>query len=169
VDAIDNTKIGFKYRFECYDTDGNLKWEFTEENLIPDAGRDYLLNAGLNAGAQFSTWYIGLYSGNYAPVAGDTAATFPASATEITTAYTGDRHALTPDALLAGVWVNSVAPAIFVFVDATTTVRGGFISTTATKGGTTGLLLSAVLAPSPKTVLAGESLKVTAGLSFITA
>ena len=169
MDAIDNTKIGFKYRFECYDTDGNLKWEFTEENLIPDAGRDYLLNAGLNAGAQFSTWYIGLYSGNYAPVAGDTAATFPASATEITTAYTGDRHALTPDALLAGVWVNSVAPAIFVFVDATTTVRGGFISTTATKGGTTGLLLSAVLAPSPKTVLAGESLKVTAGLSFITA
>lgn len=169
MDAVERSKIGFKYFFECFTADGKLKWSFTEENLIPDAGRDYLLNAGLNAGAQLSSWYIGLYSGNYAPVGGDTAATFPANATEITTAYTGDRHALTPDALLAGVWVNSVAPAIFAFVDATTTVRGGFISSTATKGGTTGLLLSAVLAPSPKTVLAGESLKVTAGLSFVTA
>jgi len=169
VDAIDKTKIGFKYRFECFDTEGNLKWEFTEENLIPDAGRDYMLNAALNAGAQFSTWYIGLYSGNYVPVAGDTAATFPASATEITTAYTGDRKVLVPGALSAGMWANVASPAVFEFSAATTTVSGGFISTVATKGGTTGVLLSAVLATSPKTVLAGESLKVTAGLSFVTA
>lgn len=169
MDVVGHSKVGFKYLFECFTAEGVLKWAFTEENLIPDVGRDYLLNAGLNGGAQLSSWFIGLYSGNYTPVGGDTAATFPANATEITTAYTGTRHAIVPDALLGGVWVNAVSPAIFDFIDATTTVRGGFISSIATKGGTTGVLLSAVLAPSPKTVLAGESLKVTAGISLITA
>jgi len=170
MDVIERQKIGFVYCFECLDRHGKRKWRFYETNLIPNEGRDYILNAALNAGAQLSTWYIGLYSGSYAPVATDTMATFPAAATEITTAYSeGTRPALTPDALAAGLWANLATPATFTFTAASTTVRGGFISSGSAKGGTTGVLLSAVLAGSPKTVLVGEVLKVSAGLTLVTA
>ena len=137
-------------------------------NIIPDQGRDYLLNAGLLLGSQFNSWFIGLYEGSYAPVAGDTMATFVASATEITAAYSeAARVALVPDALAAGVYVNAASPAVFTFT-AEKTVRGGFISSGSVKGGTTGILLSAVLSSSPKVVAAGESLRVTSGLSLVT-
>ena len=170
MNMIKSGKVGFIWKFECFLPDGTRKWESVEENLIPDEGRDYLLNAALNAGSQLSSWFIGLYSGNYSPVAGDTIATFPASSTEITTAYSeANRVALIDGALVAGLWANVASPALFTFTDASTTVRGGFISSGSVKGGTTGVLLSAVLAGSPKTVLAGEVLKVTTGLSLVTA
>lgn len=170
MDMIGKSKIGFIYTFQCFDIEGRLKWEFEEANLIPDEGRDYMMNAALNGGAQFSTWYVGLYSGNYTPVATDTAATFVASATEITTAYSETtRVALVDGALAAGLWANVASPASFTFTAASTVVRGGFITSVAAKSATTGVLLSAVLAGTAKTVLAGEVLKVTTGLSLVTA
>ena len=169
MDTIKRSKIGFIWTFECFLPDGTPKWSITEENLIPNEGRDYLMNAGLNAGAQLSTWYIGLYTGNYLPVVGDTAATFVASATEITTAYSeATRVALVNGALAAGLWANVASPASFTFTDASTVVRGGFITSVAAKSATTGVLLSAVLASTAKIVLAGEILKVTTGLSLVT-
>lgn len=165
---ISKARIGFEYKFECFDAQGRLKWEFTEHNLIPNEGRDYLLNAGLLAGSQFSNWYIGLYEGAHSPVAADTMAGFPAAATEITAAYDEvSRPALTPNALSSGIFINSASPAVFTF-NASKTVRGGFISSGSGKGGTTGVLLSAVLASSPKDVVDGDQLRVTAGLSLVT-
>jgi hypothetical protein len=165
---ISKCRIGFKYKFECFDTLGNLKWDFTENNMIPDEGRDYILNVALLGGSQFSSWYIGLYEGAHSPATGDNMSAFPATATEITTAYSeSTRVLIVPDALTNGVYVNGAAPATFTFT-AAKTVRGGFISSGSVKGGTTGVLLSAVLASSPKTVAAGESLRVTAGLSLVT-
>lgn len=165
---ISKARIGFEYTFECFDAQGRLKWAFTEHNMIPNEGRDYLLNAGLLAGSQFSNWYIGLYEGAYTPLVTDTMAGFPAAATELTTSYDeAARQALTPDALSGGVYINSTSPAWFTF-NTTKTVRGGFISSGSVKGGTTGVLLSAVLAGSPKDVSAGEQLRVKAGLSLVT-
>ena len=53
----------FVYTFRCFDRHNNLCWEWTEKNLIPTAGRDYIVAAALSGGSQFSTWYISLYSG----------------------------------------------------------------------------------------------------------
>ena len=165
---ISKARIGFEYTFECFDQDGRLKWAFTEHNLIPNEGRDYLLNAGLLAGAQLSSWYIGLYEGAHTPLATDTMAGFPAAATEITTAYDEvSRPALVPNALSGGVYINTASPAVFTF-NAAKTVRGGFITSGSVKGGVTGVLLSAVLASSPKDVVALDQLRVTAGLSLVT-
>lgn len=165
---MSRARIGFEYKFECFGADGRLKWGFTEHNIIPNEGRDYILNAALLLGPQFSNWYIGLYEGAHAPQATDTMAGFVAAATEIATAYNeAARPALTHDALAGGVYANSASPAVFTF-NAPKTVRGGFISSGAVKGGTTGILLSAVLAPSPKDVIAGDQLRVTAGLSLVT-
>lgn len=159
--------VGFVYHMECYSPDGKLLWQTREENILPDEGRDYLMNAGLNVGAQFGSWFIGLYEGNYGPVAADTMATFPASATEITAYSETARVELVDEPLASGLWANSVTKAQFTFT-ATKTVRGAFISSGSVKGGTTGVLLSAVLASSPKTVNTGEILQVVAGLSLVT-
>lgn len=161
-------RIGFVYEFELVDAMGNTLSRDRCENIIPDEGRDYILNAALNGGAQFSTWFIGLYSGNYAPQVTDTAATFPTSATEITTAYAESaRQTLVDGALDDGLFANIASPAVFTF-NTETIVRGGFIVSSSIKGGLTGVLLSAVLAGSPKTAGAGESLRVKAGLSLVT-
>lgn len=160
-------KIGFVYRFEHLSVDGDVLSVEEAHNLIPDQGRDYLLNAGLLLGSQFNSWFIGLYEGSYAPQVTDTMATIVASSTEITTAYSeAARGLLVPDALVGGVYVNAAAPRVFTFT-AAKTVRGGFISSGSVKGGTTGVLLSAVLSASPKVVGIGESLRVTAGLSLV--
>lgn len=160
-------KIGFVYRFEHLSANGDVLSVEEAHNLIPDQGRDYLLNAGLLLGSQFNSWYIGLYEGSYSPQTTDTMATIVANSTEITAAYSeAARPALVPDALAGGVYANAASPAVFTFTTEKT-VRGGFISSGSVKGGTTGVLLSAVLASSPKTVANGESLRITAGLSLV--
>jgi hypothetical protein len=161
-------KIGFTYRFEHLSEHGDVLSDDEEKNIIPDQGRDYIIAAAMLSGSQFASWYCGLYEGGYSPQASDTMATFVASATEITTAYSETaRGLIVPDAPGGGLYVNAATPLVFTFT-AATTVRGGFISSGGVKGGTTGILLSAVLASSPKTVAGGESLRITTGFSVVT-
>lgn len=156
----------FTYTFQCIGLDGQVRWEWTQGNLIPTQGRDYIEAAAMRGGSQFSTWYISLYSGSYTPQLTDTAANYAANATEITTAYSEtSRQVLTPDAAGSGSYVNTGSPAVFTFT-ADTTIRGGGIHSNAVKGGTTGILLSIVAAPTPKIVANGEQLRVIAGLSL---
>jgi hypothetical protein len=158
-------RIGFRYKFEHIRNGVVIDTEVVD-NIIPDEGRDYLMNAGLNAGTQFSTWYIGLYENNYTPVDGDTMATFPASAGELTTSYDETaRVTLVDGALDDGLWGNVASPAEFTF-NATKTVRGGFISSGSVKNGTTGVLLSAVKAGTAKNVEDTDVLRVTAGITL---
>lgn len=162
-------KLGFVYHWECIDTKGNTKWRMTTHNLIPDVGRDYLLNAGLNGGAQYNTWYIGIYEANRVPVVSDTMATLIADCQE-SQAYTSPgnlRLTLVDDALSNGVWSNATTPAEFAFT-AAKSIYGGFLSSNSAQLNTTGLLLSAVHNGTAKSVLAGEILRVTAGLSLTT-
>lgn len=167
MDFIHSNHLGFVYHLECVSPAGEALWSERWENIIPNEGRDYILNAALNAGAQFGTWYIGVYEGNYTPQATDTMATFVASATEITAYSEAARPTLVDAPLEAGLFANTVTKAEFTFTS-DKTVRGGFISSGSVKGGTTGVLLSAVLGSSPKTVGVGEILRVTAGLSLVT-
>ena len=168
MDLIHKTHIGFVYVYECFDADGRLKWRDLEENIIPDVGRDYLLNAGLLSGAQLPNWYIGLDENTRTPLAGDTMTSLLADCGEVTT-YTSSgslRLALT-GSLSAGVFSNIASPAEFVFT-AAKTIKGGFIASSAAQGATSGTLLSAVANSSPKPVGIGETLRVTAGLSLTT-
>lgn len=46
------------------------------------------------------------------------------------------------------------------------TVQGGGLHSNSVKGGTTGILVSVVAAPSPKPVVAGDVLNVIAGVAL---
>lgn len=161
---IENTQGGFIYTLECVGVDGKTKWKEEFHNLLPNVGRDYIMGAAMNGTSQFTSWYIGLYENARNPVAADTMTTLLADAGE-TTDYGATRLTLTPGALSGGVWSNSGSPAEATFT-ASATIRGGFITSGSAVGSTTGLLLSAGLLSTAKTVAAGEILKVTAGWSL---
>lgn len=50
---------GSRWNFECYDKDGNLKWEELDRpNIITDEGFNALLNIMFHGATQITTWYI---------------------------------------------------------------------------------------------------------------
>jgi len=81
------TLINSKWNFECYNTQGALKWaEYNRPNLMTDAGINYLLDVMFHGTSNVSKWYIALVESNTSPAANMTYAT--PTYTECT-AYTG--------------------------------------------------------------------------------
>ncbi len=164
----DSAKAGFKYLVETFNKDGDLIDSEVVENIIPTEGLNYLVGVSVSNTAKLNNWYIGLNSGNYTPVAGDTAATYPSNATEFTNYVGATRLAFTPGTVSGGTVDNTAAKAEFEFSD-TTTVYGGFMTSASGNGATSGVLISAVKFSSPKQPGAGGILRVTAGLSIASA
>lgn len=135
-------------------------------NLTPTQGLNYLLSVGANAGAQVATWYCGLFEGNYTPVLADTMAAFPAAATESIAYAEATRPEWVEAAPAAGVVTNGASKAVFT-VNAAKTFYGGFLSSSAIKGGTAGTLLSAAKFAAPKAMDSGEILRVTGTLTTV--
>jgi hypothetical protein len=135
-------------------------------NLVVNQGKNDILDVYFSDGTQTaaSSWFMGLItdSGFTGIVAGDTAASH-AGWSE----FTGYSEATRP------VWgqgdpasqaITNSTPVTFN-INASGTVRGGFIITQNTKGGTSGKLWAAALFSSPVTVNNGDQLKVTYNLS----
>lgn len=119
-----------------------------DHNLLPDEGLAYLLNTGLAKGAAQQSWYIALFSGNYTPTAGLTAATFVAQATEIVSASEGysesTRPVWTPGTVTANALDNTAAKATFTIATSSQVdVHGAALLSDSTKGSTSGVLMSA--------------------------
>lgn len=119
-----------------------------DKNLLPDEGLIYLLSAGLNNGTKLPTWYLSLYAANYTPLAGLTAASYPATASEITSnseGYTESaRPVWTPTAPTTPLIDNLANKAAFTIATASSlTVNGAALLSEATKGAVTGKLISA--------------------------
>ena len=159
---ISKTQVGFVYTFRHY-RNGVLLETIEQKNLMPGEGINHMLGL-LVGGAQFPAWYIGLYGNAYTPQASDKMLTFPGLAGEVS-AYAGDRKAFVPIAVSGGTLTNIGNEAEFTF-DANVTVHGGFMGSHQTKGGTAGVLLSAVQLPSSRNFLAGDTISVGAGLEI---
>lgn len=160
----ENTKLGFVYTIELI-RDGVVVDTEQVHNLVPTVGMNHMLDAVFNSGTQYANWYIGVYEGNYTPVANDTLATLISNGTECTAYDESTRVAFTSAAAAAGTVSNTASPSEFTF-NATKTVYGGFITNASTKSNGTGTLVSAVKFSSPKNVESGFVLRVTAGLTM---
>lgn len=160
-------KAGFTYCVE-HIRDGEVIGCSVDTNLMPVEGLNHVLTTELLGGPQVAAWFLGLTTNDYAPQTADVMATYAALAGE-TVAYDGTtRKAFTPGSVAGGVVDNAAARAEFTF-SAPTTVRGGFLSSSNTRGGTAGVLLSAVRFASPKVVDTGDILRVTAGIQLTSA
>lgn len=139
---------------------GEVIEEFSDHNLVVNEGLNNILNVMFNSGTQTTTWYLGLFEGNYTPVSTVTAGTIASAATE-TTAYTSSTRPEYVEASASSQAItNSANRASFVF-NASKTIYGAFLVSNNTKGGTSGVLFSAARFSSAKAVESGDELLLT--------
>jgi hypothetical protein len=140
--------------------DGQIIDEFDAPNLVVDQGLNHILDTVLHGSTQVGTWYLGVFEGNYTPVAALTAAAIAGAATECTAYGEATRPAYDEAGAAAKVVTNSASKATFTF-NATKTLYGAFIISDNTKGGTTGTLLAASKFAAPKGVVSTDQLLLT--------
>ena len=141
---ICKTPVLYHGEFEILlrDPDGAIVVHDNADNLITTEGRNHHLNVVYNGATQVATWYIGVFEGNYTPLATDTAATFPSAATECTAYDEATRQAFVEATSTAGLITNTASRAVFTF-NATKTIYGGFLTSASAKSATTGVLMAA--------------------------
>lgn len=149
-----------KFRVDCIDKDGKLKWSESFPNGITDAGVAYLLDAGFDGGSASTTWYVGLIDNAAfsALAAGDTMSSH-SGWTENTDYDEANRVTWTNGATAARSMTN--AATVDFTMNATVTIKGIFIVSNNTKGGTTGTLWSTASFSSNASVVSGDTLKIT--------
>lgn len=154
---------GGVFHFQCFDKDGNLKWEDSAHNLIVNEGLQDMNNKYFKGATYTAAWYLGLVNNSPSPTyaAGDTLASH--ATWNETTAYSGNRKAITfgtPTSADPSVISNSASPAAFS-INGTVTVAGAFVASVAT--GTSGILFSVSTFQSPgaRAVVNGDTLTVT--------
>jgi len=159
------------YTIQCFDAQGNLKWEAESKNLVVNVGLQDMNAKYFTGSAYTAAWYIGLYgaASSNNPAASDTMSSH-AGWTENTGYSNATRPACTfatPTTANPSVATNSASPASFT-INATSTVGGAFLVSNSTKGGTTGTLYSAAdfSAPGDRSVASSDILNVTYTLSL---
>jgi len=156
-------KVSQKYRVECHDRDGKLKWVEEFDNLVVTAGRNKYLDATLKTGLASPAWYVGLKgTGTVDPA--DTMGSHAGWST-ITPYSNATDPAWTPGTISAGSVDNSASKAVFN-INAGATVYGAFMKDNNTKGGTTGTLLGAGDFSASRAVESGDTLSVTVTCSI---
>jgi hypothetical protein len=161
----ETAKGGGVFHVQCFDKDGNLKWEDQMHNLVVNQGLQDMNTQYFKGSAYTAAFYLGLVTGpgsstTYA--AADTLASH-AGWTEFTN-YSGARKAVTfgtattADPSVIG---NSASPAQFSITSSGGTVAGAFLCTVSS--GTSGVLFSEAdfQSPGDRVVVSGDTLNVT--------
>lgn len=161
VGSTENVEATGVYTATCYDAQGNVKWTDTYSNLVTTVGKNHLLDVYLSGVAYTAAWYLGLISlTSYTtgPAVTDTMASHLGWVEDI--GYSNaTRVAPSFGAALDG---SKTTTATAFNINATTTIKGTFLTTVSTKSGTTGILYSAGLFTSgDKAVASGDTLNVT--------
>lgn len=151
--------VGGKFTFELV-RDGKVIDQWEEKNLVVNEGLTHLLSATLGAGTQQTTWFVGLFEGNYTPVGGVTAATIASSATECVAYTESTRPAYSPAAVAGQSITNTASKATFT-INLAKTIYGAFLISTNVKGGTAGVLFSATRFSTARSVAASDQLLIT--------
>lgn len=162
----EKVKAGGVFTVQCFDKDGNLKWEHAEHNLVVNVGLKDMNEKYFTGSGYTAAWYLGLYgaAASNNPAAGDTMASH-AGWTEVTAYSQSTRpQAIFGTATTADPSVISNAASVAVYsINGTAVVGGAFLTSDNTKGGTTGTLFSAAdfQAPGDRSVVSGDTLNVT--------
>jgi hypothetical protein len=164
--SIDGAAGGGVFHFQCFDKDGNLKWEDKCHNLVVNAGLQDMNNKYFKGTTYSAAWYIGLVdaAGFTAYDPADTMASHTGWAE--TTAYSGSNRATatfgTPTSADPSVINNSASQAQFS-ITGTVTVKGAFLTATQDKTTNSGILfsVSSFQSPGDRSVVNGDTLNVT--------
>jgi hypothetical protein len=155
----------FTFDVICVDRYGREKWREAFRNLVVTVGKNDLLDKYFAGSGYTAAWYIGLIgsTGYSAIAAGDTMASH-AGWTESTVYSNANRPTLAFSAASGGSKATSAAAAFTI--NGTDTIKGAFVTTVNTKGGTTGILYSAGLfTGGDKAVASADTLNVSGSWS----
>lgn len=155
---------GGVYHVQCFDKDGNLKWEDKAPNLVVNQGLKDMNDKYFSGATYTAAWYLGLVTG---PGSGTTFAAADTLAshagwTEFTN-YSGNRGAVTFGAATTAdpSVITNPSPVQFTITGAGGTVAGAFLASV--NSGTSGILFSEsdFQSPGDRAVVSGDVLNVT--------
>lgn len=151
--------LGGRFRIPIFSADGCLKTVRLAPNSVTDAALNDVLEVYFRSGTQKTAWYIGLISSaSFVALADADTIASHAGWTEFTDYSEGTRGAWSPGAATGGTLQNSTYPTFTVTVAGT--VKGAFLVSNSTKGGTTGLLYCHALFPEgDQTLAVGDVLR----------
>jgi hypothetical protein len=158
---------GGVFTFQCFDAQGNLKWEESTHNLVVNVGLKDMNDKYFSGSGYTAAWYLGLVTG---PGAGNTYAAADTMASHAGWTEDAGYSQSTRPACSFGaattadpsVITNSTSVAVFS-INATTTIAGAFLTSDDTKSGTSGVLFSVsnFTSPGDRSVVSGDTLNVT--------
>ena len=131
-----------------------------DPNIVVNEGLDYVLNVAYRNQAAIASWYIGIFEGNYTPLATDTAANIAANSTESTAYDEATRQAWTIVAPSSQQLTNTASKATFT-INASITTYGAFLASDSAKSGTSGTLNSASRFAASRSLVATDELLIT--------
>ena len=154
------------YKIQCFDKEGNLKWEDTAANLVVEEGAAFMNDTFFSGVSYSADWYIGLIEGpGPSTIAGtDTLASKAwTEYTDYDTSGAGERQPATFNAATSDdpSVIDTSAPAVFEITGGGGTIAGAFLTDVDT--GTSGVLFSAsdFQSPGDRVVVAGDILNVS--------
>lgn len=153
--------IGGYFVIECRDAKGGLKWEDTAENGVTNNALNDVLNVYLRNTAATANWYIGLVDNTSFTgfAAADTIASHAGWIEN--TAYSNSNRVQWSAAAASSQGVTNTTTCDFS-MSGSATIKGLFLASDNTKGGTAGNLFStAAFSGGNQTVNSGDTLKVT--------
>lgn len=155
------------FTLQAYNADGTPAWGDRFPNGATTAGLNSLLDVYFRAQAQLTTWYIGLISntGFTALAITDTPSSH-AGWTESTAYDEATRQTWTPGAAGGGSIINPTRPAFTISTNGTQ-IKGAFLISENTKGGTTGTLWATGILASVRTLNDGQILTVEYETSMV--
>lgn len=153
------------YTVICRNAEGVEIWRDEIENLVVTTGKNYILDNALAGAAFTASYFMGFVDGASTPTynAADTAASH-AGWSENSSYSSSTRPAVSWNAASAGAKTST---ATSFSITGSATIAGVFLTTSSTKGGTGGILISAgSFSGGNRTVSSGDSLSVTYSLSI---
>ena len=155
------------YQVECLYADGHVRWRDLFMNTVVTSGKNDLLTQYFKGSAYTASWFVGLVdaAGFAAIASGDTMASHAGWA-ESTAYSNASRPTLSLGSAGAGSIDNAASTASFA-INGVATLKGAFIATGATKGGSAGVLYSAGTFPSNRAVGPGDTLNVAVTLTAV--
>jgi len=152
-------KIGGFFTIKCFDSNGNLKWEDTNHNIVVNEGIQHILDVVFMGGTQKAHFYVGLISGTPTPSSTDTLA----SITEFSSYTEGARQEYVEGFNGTLEITNNNSKAIFS-INGNGTIGGSFI--TDVDSGTSGILIAEnAFANGDRNVATGDTIEVQYDIS----
>lgn len=157
------------YLFECYDKDGNLKWTEEVPNIVVNVGLNDVLDKYFKGSTYTAAFYVGLVdNASFSAFAAGDIMSSHTGWIELTAYNEATRETLTLGTVSSQSVDNSASKASFT-MNATNVVKGAFVTTDSTKGGTLGTLYGAAAFSATRSVESGDVLNVTVTLTSASA